>query len=126
MKLLTIALAMFLTACTLPGHQGGPMPRSTQYTYPGRAVHPETGVVRPDRVTIAEPTDGGVFGFGLVYWDGSTGTSVGQWDSLARCEEERKSYAALFADGAKAGGKLVLTVKCHRTQETGAGATQTR
>jgi len=115
-----LCLALLLAGCTtLPGYQGGPGPRSTQYTYPGRAWNPDTGLAHSPIPTVAAPVDGGIFAFGLVYWDGSTGSSVGRWTSLEDCERERQNSAALFAERAKDGGMPIMTVTCHRAHETG-------
>jgi len=121
-SLLLALLALLLAGCaTLPGHQGGPMPRSTQYTYPGRAVHPETGVLHSPVPTVAEPTDGGLFVFGLVFATGATAPSLDRWESFADCERERAAYAATLAQR----GDRIMTVRCYRVQEAET-ATQTR
>lgn len=117
-------LLLLLTGCglTLPGHQAGPGPRSTQYTYPGRAYNPDTGLAHSPIPAPAEPEDGGVFVYGLVFHDGSTAQSIERFTTLAICEQDRATYAGYV----KAAGAAVMTVRCYRAHETGAGATQTR
>lgn len=111
---LALALLMF-PACTLPGYQGGPPPRSTQYTYPGRTWHPETRLPHSPVPTAAEPTDGGVFVFGLVFQDGSTAVHPAQYDSRATCEGARVAYAERQRENM--GGAPIMTIKCHRAHE---------
>ena len=112
---LTLAGLLFAGCVTLPGHQGGPGPRSTQYTYPGRAVNPDTGQGHSPIPHVAEPADGGRFVYGFVFADGSTGLSLGHWDSLAACERDRGEYATLLAQR----GDRVMTVRCYRAHEPG-------
>lgn len=114
-----IVAVLFVAGCTLPGYQGGPMPRPTQYTYPGQAWNPETRLPHSPVAVVAEPIDGGVFVFGLVFHDGSTATSVTQHESLALCERERAEYAGVVTERVKEGGATVMTVRCHRAHETG-------
>ena len=117
-RLALLTAVIGLMACTtLPGYQGGPMPRSTQYTYPGRAEHPETRLPHSPVPTIAEPADGGIFAYGLVFDDGSTASSVDAFDTPVKCEDGRKAYAALTAERVKDGAAPVMTTRCFRSQD---------
>ena len=119
MTKLAVALALLLAGCTtLPGYQGGPHPRSTQYTYPGRAENPDTGLAHSPVATVAEPVDGGVFAYGMVFHDGSTAHSIEQFGDFDRCEQGRRRYAAITSERVKEGAAPMMTTKCFRTHDT--------
>lgn len=111
-------IGLLLAGCTLPGYQGGPPPRSTQYTYPGRALNADTGLPHSPVATAAEPADGGLFAYGIVFHDGSTASSTERWRDFAACETSRNAFAALTAERVKDGGAPVMTTKCFRAHET--------
>lgn len=114
-----LAALVLVTGCTtLPGYQGGPAPRSTQYTYPGRAWNPDSGMAHSPVAAPAEPPDGGVFAFGLVFHDGTTGTSQERFDDFATCETGRTAYVGLTAQRVTDGGATVMTTKCFRSHDT--------
>ena len=115
---LLAVLLLTLVGCTLPGHQGGPRLRSTQFTYPGASVNPDTGLAHSPVMRAAEPDDGGRFVFGLVLADGSTATSMTPHETRAQCERERADFAALALERVKEGAAMVATVKCFRSHET--------
>ena len=108
-------LSVLLTACTLPGHQGGPPPRSTQYTYPGRAVNPDTGQLHSPIPQVAERRTAGASSTGSSSQMARRGRASGAWESFAACERDRADYATLLAQR----GDRVLTVRCYRAHETG-------
>jgi hypothetical protein len=114
-----VALGMLAAAgCALPGYQGGPPPRSTQYTYPGRSENADTGLPHSPVMRAAEPLDGGLFAYGMVFHDGSTASSTERWRDFASCEAGRGEFAALTAERVKDGGAAVMTTKCFRAHET--------
>ncbi|HJR01814.1 MAG TPA: hypothetical protein VKA83_09295 [Methylomirabilota bacterium] len=120
-----IVVALFLlSGCTLPGYQGGPIPRTTQYTYPGRSFNPDTGLAHSPIPTVAEPLDGGVFVYGMVFHDGSSANSVDPFDTFAACETGRRAYADLTAERVKDGAAPVMTTKCFRAHDTGGHQTR--
>ena len=112
-------IGMLLASCTLPGYQGGPPPRSTQYTYPGRAVNPDSGLLHSATPTPVEAEDGGVFAYGLVFHDGKTMTSLDRFDTFRDCEKARLAFGdRAMARVKEDGAAPVMTMKCFRAHET--------
>lgn len=117
--MIRLVVAVLLVAgCALPGYQGGPPPRSTQHTYPGRALNPDTGLPHSPVPTALEATEGGSFAYGLVFEDGSTASSVERFPDFAACELGRQEYRAVAAARVMEGASPVMTTRCFRAHET--------